>query len=104
MAQMGRLKKPADEVYFDALCTFHELGGDLDASLEARQHQAALLAGRGQAATECLCALHRVGLLARLGRPVDAAAAEVRAAAARLRKPAFYLDRLERVRRGEPPD
>src|SRR5262249_7157049 len=102
--QMARLKKPADELYFDALCAFHELGGDLAAALEARERQAALLAGRGQPAAECLCALHRVALLARMGRPVDAAADEVPAAAARPRRPAFSPDRLGRLLRGEPLD
>jgi hypothetical protein len=101
MAQMGRLGKAPDESYFDALCHFHELGGELGEALSVRQRQRAILADRGQLATECLCALQDCRLLAMMGRSLDEAVQVARGKASRLRRPAFYLEKLERILHGE---
>ena len=100
-AQMARLGRLPDEVYFDALCQFHELGGELENALTARERQRSIVADRGQLATECLNALHRCRLLTMMGRPLEEACGHVRAAAARLRRPAYYLDKLDRLLSGD---
>jgi hypothetical protein len=98
---MARLGKPPDDTYFDAVCGFHEQGGDLEAALAERQRQQQVIAGRGQFATECVNALHRCRLLAKMGQGLEAMAAEVRTVAARLRRPGYYLERLERILGGD---
>jgi hypothetical protein len=44
-AQMARLGKPPDDTYFDSVCAFHELAGDLGSALEARQRQKSVVEG-----------------------------------------------------------
>jgi hypothetical protein len=96
-ALMARVGQPPDDSYFDALCAYHEQGGQLDSAWELRERELAECVAKGKRAGECLCRLKRCRLLARLGRPLDDEARGVRAAAARLRAPGWYLGELERL-------
>jgi len=96
-AQAGRLGSPPGEPYFDALAAFHELAGELVACWGVRQQELATIGGRGLLAAEADLRIKRVRLLARLGRALDDELAAARAAIARLRAPAYYLDRLAAV-------
>jgi hypothetical protein len=102
-AQMGRLGQPPDDSFFDALCAYHERGGQLSAAWRVRERHLAETAGRGQLAAEAECRLKRCRLLAAMGQPLDGEAQAARAAAGRLRDPTWYLAELEHVlRAGEP--
>jgi hypothetical protein len=92
---------PPTELYFDALCAYHELAEDLQEVLEVRQRELVTVRGWGRLAFECRAWIRIGRLLARLDRPFDEALAQARSLAARLRKPAPYLEQLERIERGE---
>lgn len=94
-AQMARLGQPPGESYYDALAAYHEQGENLEAAWEVRGRELETTLGKGQLAYECLVYLKRVRLLTKLGRPSAAEAEAVRRAAARLREPGWYLERLE---------
>jgi hypothetical protein len=102
-ARMGRLGKPPDDSFYDALCAFHEQGGQAVAALRVRDRELAECQGKGQLAYEVECRLKRCRLLARLGQPLADEAAACRAAIARLRAPEWYLAELERVAAGGAP-
>ena len=91
---MGRLGQPPGESYFDALATFHEMGGDRAAAWQVRQRELETTLGKGQLAYECLVRLKRVRLLVCQGRATEDEAAGARQAAGRLRDPSWYLGEL----------
>jgi hypothetical protein len=84
----------------DALCAYHEAGGDLAAALKARTRELEATAGKGRLFHECRVRVERCRLLARLGQPPADDLAEARAAAARLRDPAPWLEQLARIEAG----
>jgi hypothetical protein len=92
-----RLRVPSDGPYWDALCAFYEVGGELELALRARQREFQSFAGRGLLGAECELLLKQCRLLSKLGRLGETDVARVRAAAARLRRPATYLAELERI-------
>src|SRR5919202_6415274 len=94
---MGRLRRPPGRGYFDALCAYHERGGQLDTAWKVRERHLESVAGRGLLAAECQCRVDRARLLARLGRPLADELAAAREAAARLRDSSWYLARLEEI-------
>jgi hypothetical protein len=96
-AQMGRLGQPPDDTYYDAVCLYHELGGQLLAAWRARERHLVQAAGRGQRAAEAECRVKRCRLLRRMELPAEAEAEAARAAARRLRDPSWYLGELERA-------
>jgi hypothetical protein len=96
-AQMARLGQPPGESYYDALAAYHELGDNPRAAWEVRQRELETTLGKGQLAYECQVRIKRVRVLRRLGEPAEDEAQAARAAAARLRAPAWYLDELGRA-------
>jgi hypothetical protein len=101
--RMGRLAKPPENEYFDALCAFREADGDLDAALAVRGEELAVLRDRGRPEDESRCRWERCRLLVRLGRPWDEEREALRQAADGLRQPARYLDRLDELARPSGP-
>jgi hypothetical protein len=95
--RVGRLGMPADHVYFDALCAYHEEVGEREEALRARDHELSLLVGRGQWAAEVRCQVRRCRLLAELGRLTAEELAKARAAAGRLRCPEEVLAELAKL-------
>jgi hypothetical protein len=96
-AQVGRLRMPPDDSYFDALGAFHELGGQTEAALAARDRELQAVEQQGRLACECRCRVQRCRLLGRLGRLTAEDLEPARASALRLRDPAPYLAELERI-------
>jgi len=89
-----------DSIAADGLAAYHEAGGDPRAALGVRDRELAEVSRKGMLHRAGQIRLERRRLLAGLGE-LDAADLEaVRATAARLRVPGWYLDRL---RRFEPP-
>jgi hypothetical protein len=99
--QTARLRMPPTELYFDALCAYHEMAGELEAVLEVRRRELATVEGWGRWAFECRAWLRIARLLAGLDRPAGEELARARALAARLRQPRPYLEQLERIERGQ---
>lgn len=97
---MSRLGQPPGESYYDALATFHELGGDLPAAWSVREQELVTTLGKGQLAYETSVHLKRVELLRRMGWASEGEAEKARTAAARLRDPSWYLAELARVTGG----
>ncbi len=96
-AKLGRLKMPPKQGGYDALAAYHETAGDLSAALSVRDQELRTVLGKGRLAYETRCRIIRCGLLARLGRPLDAELKAGREAAARLRNPGPQLEKLERI-------
>jgi hypothetical protein len=98
--QIARLQMPPTELYFDALCAYHEEAGELESALEVRRRELETVKGWGRFAYECRTLIRLYRLLARQGLPSDAeqAAAE---AAGKLRAPEAYRAAIERIRRGD---
>ncbi len=99
-ARMGRLRTPPGDNYFDALALYHELGDNPARALEVRERELETVSGKGRLASECEAHVKRCRLLARLGRLEEGDLAAARAAAARLRKPAYYLVQIDALARG----
>src|SRR5262249_60698942 len=53
MTRLGRLKMPPDNHFSEALCTYHELAGDLEQALRVREQELERITGRGQLDYEC---------------------------------------------------
>ncbi len=86
--------------YYNILCAYHEMGGELEKALEVRDVELRRLLGKGRLHDECRCRVKRCGLLARMGRPLDEELTAARESARRLRDPAPHLDELDRIERG----
>ena len=99
---IARLGKPADSIYFDAACAYHDLGDEQEEALAARDAELSILAGHHRWGSEVDCRLDRCRRLARLGRLTPKDIAETRAVVARLRKPDEATARLEEIERGLP--
>jgi hypothetical protein len=99
-SRLRGLAAPPGSYYFDALCAYRELRGDLVASLRARELELQSLEGTGQLDSECRVRVKLCRALARLGRPLGEEWRKARAAARRLRKPGKYLEELERLAGG----
>jgi hypothetical protein len=103
ISRMTRLGKPPSGDYFEALAGFHEKCGEMSEALQVREVELKTIRDRGRLAYECdvkikLCRLRsRMGLL----QPADVDAA--RQAAAKLRKPARYLEELQEAIGGGMP-
>jgi hypothetical protein len=96
-ARMGRLGKAPDDSYYDALCAFHELGGQPALALRLRDRELAQCQAKGQLAYEVECRLKRLRLLRSLGEPTAEATAGCRVAMGRLRAPESYLAELRHI-------
>jgi hypothetical protein len=96
-ARMGRLGKVPDDSYYDALCAFHELGGQPALAVRLRDRELAQCQGKGQWAYEVECRLKRLRLLRRMGERTEEEVAACRAAIGRLRAPESYQTELRRI-------
>jgi hypothetical protein len=96
-ARVTRLRAVPGEPYYDALCAFHEHGGDLGAALTVRDQELHAIAGKGRLTHEARCRLKRCRLLRAMGLPADEDLPAAREAAARLRHPEKYLEEIDRV-------
>jgi hypothetical protein len=103
-SRLGRLKMPPDDHYHEALCTYHELAGELEQELQVREQELKRIAGRGQLDSECRVRIQIAALLRRLGRSCDAALASAREALKPLRAPSRCRAAIEAVERGEEPE
>jgi hypothetical protein len=103
LARFGRLARPLDDNFHDALAAYHELAGDLLKAIAVRTSQLERLQDRGQHATEAEAHLHRLRLKALAGLPLDDDIPPLREILGHLRTPAYYLERLDRLRAGHIP-
>jgi hypothetical protein len=98
--RVAQLGMPPDHIYFDAVCAYHELAGELTEALAVRRHELSLLVGRGRWAAECRCRIRLCRLLIRLGLPVAEEMGLARESARRLRLPQAALAELEAIAAG----
>ncbi|MBN1286308.1 MAG: hypothetical protein JXB47_12995 [Anaerolineae bacterium] len=103
-AQMAQLGRKPSGMYYDALCDYHEFGGDADHALRLRDRQIDDIRGTGELFAECEYRLGRCRLLGRMGQPLTSALTETREVAARLLKPAHFLAKVARVEAGDYTD
>lgn len=101
VARTARVRSLPFFGYYDALCAYHELGGDLRNALRVRAHELDTIAGKGRLYHECRTRVARCRLLARMGLPLGDDLTAAREAANRLRDPAPHLEALARIDAGE---
>ncbi len=101
LSRSRRVRSLPGTAYYNVLCAYHELGGELDRALEVRDLELRRLEGKGRLHDETRCRVKRCRLLGQLGRPLDVELAEARTAARRLRDPGPHLEELDRIERGE---
>jgi hypothetical protein len=97
--RVAQLGMPPDQIYFDAVCAYHEPAGELAEALAARQRELVLLAGKGRWAAECRCRVRLCRLLAQMGQPLAEALEQARESARRLRLPQAAVAELEALER-----
>ncbi len=93
-ARQKAQRMPPSRGFYDGLCLYHELGGDLPNVLAVRDRELKDASGWGRFLTEARCRVNRCKLLARMGQPQEEELAAAHAAAARLRDPAPLLKEL----------
>jgi hypothetical protein len=98
-SRMKAQRMPPTRGFYDGLCAYHELGGDLEATLAVRDRELRDVAGWGRHLSEARCRLNRLRLLARMGKPLAEEAAAAREAASRLRQPESFLAEIDRLAR-----
>ena len=86
-----------DEICADALARYHELGGDLEAALGIRDRELAVVTRKGMLHRACRVEIERYRILSRAGTLTPADAGKAKDAAARMRVPDWYLEKLARV-------
>jgi hypothetical protein len=96
-------RMPPSRGFYDGLCLYHELGGDLPAMLAVRDRELKDVSGWGRLLTEARCRVNRCKLLARMGEPRDEEFTAARAAVGKLREPAPLPAELEKIERGSRP-
>ncbi|MEP7289400.1 MAG: hypothetical protein ABI947_26930 [Chloroflexota bacterium] len=77
----ARLATKHEYFYYDALCAYHEAGGDLEHTLAARGAELANVISSGNSYEEIRCRIERCRLLKQMGSPLESETAEVRRAA-----------------------
>ncbi len=98
--RVAQLGMPADHIWFDALCAYHNQAGELTEQFTARGQELALLHGKGRWAAESRCRIERCRLRVRLRLPLAEELTEARIVISHLRKPAAMLEELEGIARG----
>jgi hypothetical protein len=96
-ARMKGQRMPPTRGYYEGLCAYHELSGDLPGMLAVRDRELRDVSGWGRFLAETRCRIARCRVLARLGRPLAEELAAAREAASRLRRPEPYLAQIERM-------
>jgi hypothetical protein len=97
LARMKAQRMPPTRGFYEGLCAFHELGGDVPGMLAVRERELKDVSGWGRFLSECHCRIQRCRLLARLGQPLETELAAAQESAGRLRQPAPYLADIERI-------
>ncbi|MCU0499725.1 MAG: hypothetical protein MUF87_20430 [Anaerolineae bacterium] len=95
------LKMKAALWYFDILCEYHEIGGELEAAWTLRDRQLPTVIGTGGYHNEIVCRIKRASLLGRMGRAPDDEIAMARQIAPHLLRPDAYLAQLDRIAAGD---
>jgi hypothetical protein len=90
-------RMPPGRGFYEALCLYHDLSGDLPSVLAVRDRELKDVSGWGRFLTEARCRVNRCKLLARMGQPLDAELEAAREAVAKLREPAPMLSELEQI-------
>jgi hypothetical protein len=90
-------KMPPTRGFYDALCTYHEILGEVPKMLDIRERELNDVSGWGRFHCETRCRTHRLELLKRLGKPMDDELSAARDSARRLRIPEPYLKRIEAI-------
>jgi len=101
VTRMNRLASPPGRNFRDALCGFHELGGEWDKILRVRRLELQDLINTGLLDAECRCRVRICHLLAKLGQPLADELAQARRATESLKKPQRYLAELDALAQGE---
>jgi hypothetical protein len=89
-------QKP-DPMFYEALCAYHLLAGDMDHAMTLRDQQLNETIASGSPYRECMCRLDRVRLLKLMGQPVEDEVAGTEKAAVGLAKPDLFLARLKLI-------
>ncbi len=100
---LGRNKQlewPACPGYYHAWCHYHMLRGEFDEALEVRERQFEKNVDKGQLAYECDILIDKCRLLDLIGRLDDENVEAAHRAAQRLRKPEFYIGKIEAITAG----
>jgi hypothetical protein len=100
-SRLGRLKAPLTSESYDAICSYHELAGNLEKALGLRDQQLQEDAQRGSVFGEFQARLMRLRLLATMGRVSEHDLAEARQATRKFRQPENYRGQIERAATGE---
>jgi hypothetical protein len=100
-SRVARLKAVPGESYYDALCAYHEQGGEPGAALTVRDQELRVIGGMGRLAHETRCRIKRCRLLAQMGLPLEEDLGAARAAAAKLRHPEKYIAEIDKIAAGK---
>jgi hypothetical protein len=87
--------------YFDALCDYHEIRGDLHHALALRERQFNDLQLRGSLHDLAKAHLQYCRLLGRMGQPLDYAIGQAHTFIMTLQKPDQHLAALSRIKNGD---
>lgn len=91
-SRLGAIPFP---VYFDAICAYHELEGELEEALRIRDRQLVSALASGSPYIEAECRLRRCRLLIKLQHPFGEELQAAQQTATRLRRPDAYLVKLQ---------
>jgi hypothetical protein len=97
LAQARLVSAQLEEGFYAGLCAYHEIGGELDKALQARDRQREGIKDKGQLDQECRVQMERCRLLTLLGRCLEGDLEVARQAARKLKKPEKYLARIEEL-------
>ncbi|HKI36836.1 MAG TPA: hypothetical protein VKA46_33600 [Gemmataceae bacterium] len=88
-------RMPPSRGFYEGLCLYHELGGDLANMLAVRDRELKDVSGWGRLLSEARCRVNRCQLLRRMGQPLETELAAAREAVSKLREPAPLLAQLD---------
>jgi hypothetical protein len=86
-----------DELCADAVARYHELGGHLEATLGVRDRELAVVIRKGMLHRACRVEIERCRVMSCAGTLTPADICKAKDAAARMRVPDWYLDKLARI-------
>lgn len=101
VAQMSKLGAKPGAGYYDSLCDYLEANGELEKARALRDQELAEQVSAGSVFAECDCRLKRCRLLARNDLPLAEEIKAAREAAKGFIDPTRYLDKLDRLERGD---
>jgi hypothetical protein len=97
--RVGEMQRRLEYFYYDALCAFHEVGGEFDQAVGVRERELQNCLEAGNTFEQVRCHLERCRLLKMMGllSPDSTAIALARDAMGKLKTPDFFLAKLDRV-------